>query len=108
VAVEVAGARAAAPRREIDSGFPGDVLELPSAEVVIERIAMRHTLARRRELGARDQIDVEQAVAVVVEQRDAAARRLENVVLGRSAAERLRRQARADLERDRDRRTVFR
>ena len=39
-----------------------------------------------RELGGRDQIDVEAAVAVVVEQRDAAAARLEDVVLRGPAA----------------------
>ena len=42
-----------------------------------------------------DEVDVEPAVAVVVEQRDAAAAGLEDVVLGRAAAVGLRRQARA-------------
>ena len=53
VAVEIADARAAAPRREVDARLLRDVLELPAAEIAIERIPMRDSLARRRQLGAR-------------------------------------------------------
>jgi hypothetical protein len=107
VAVEVASARAAAPRREIDARGLRHVLELPAAPVAVERIAVRDAVTRRAELRAGDQVDVEQAVAVVVEQGDAAARRLEDVILGRAAAEHLRRQPRAFLERHQDRCGVF-
>ena len=47
---------------------------------------MGNALARRRQLGGRDQVDVEQAVAVEVDERDPAASRLQHVVLrGRAA-----------------------
>ena len=59
---------------------------------------MRDALARRRELRRRHQVDVEQPIAVVVEQRDAAAGRFEDVILGRAAAIHLPRQLRTDLE----------
>ena len=108
VAVEVAGAGAAAPRRQVDPRCLRHVLELPSAEVAVERIAMRDALARRAELCAGDQVDVEQSVAVVVEQGDAAARRFEDVILCRAAAEHLRRQPRAFLEGDQHGCGVFR
>ena len=106
VAIDIAGARAAAPRREIHARLLGDVLELPSAEVAIEGIAMRDPLARRRELRRRHQIDVEQSIAVVVEQRDAAAGRFEDVILGRTAAIHLPRQLRTDVKGHRHGRAV--
>ena len=99
VAVEIAGARAAAPGREIHARLLGYVLELPSPEVAIEGISMWDTLTRRRELRRGHQIDVEQSIAVVVEQGDAAAGRFEDVVLGRSAAIHLRRAAARPLQR---------
>ena len=86
VAVEIAGAGAAAPGRQVHARLLRDVLELPSPEVAIERVPVRDALACRRQLGTGDQIDVEQSVAVVVEQGDAAAGRFEDVVLGRTAA----------------------
>ena len=86
VAVGVAGADALAPGREIDAGLRRHVLEAPAAEIAVERVAVRDALARRRQLGAGDDVDVEPAVAVVVEQRDAVAARFEDVVLGRAAA----------------------
>ena len=107
VAVEIAGARAAAPGGEIHARLPGDVLELPSPEVAIEGIAMWDTLTCRRELGAGHQVDVEQSVAVVVEQGDAAAGRFEDVVLGRSAAIHFRGQPRTHFKGHRHGRAVF-
>src|SRR6185503_5345114 len=86
VAVEVASGRAAAPRREIDARGLRHVFELPAAPVAVERIAVRDAVTRRAELRAGDQVDVEQSVAVVVEQGDAAAGRLEDVIFGRAAA----------------------
>ena len=47
---------------------------------------MRNALARRRQLGGRDQVDVEPSVAVEVDERHPAASRLQHVVLrGRAA-----------------------
>ena len=106
VAVDIAGARAAAPGREIHARSLGDVLELPSPEVAIEGIAMRDALTCRRQLRPGHEIDVEQSIAVVVEQRDAAAGRFEDVVLGRSAAIHLRGQPRAHFEGHRHGRAV--
>src|SRR5580765_612640 len=101
VAVEIAGARAAAPRREIHARLPGYVLELPSPEVAIEGISMWNTLTRRRELRPGHQVNVEQSIAVVVEQRNAAAGRFEDVILGRSAAIHFRWQLRTHFKCDR-------
>ena len=108
VAVEIPGARAAPPGREVHARMLRHVLELPATEVAVERVAMRDTLPAGRELGACDQVDVEETVAVVVEQRDAAAGRFENVVLGRAAAIDLSGQLRSFLECHRHRRAVVR
>ena len=48
---------------------------------------MRDALPRRGQLGAGDDVDIEPSVAVVVEERDAVAAGLEDVVLRRAAAE---------------------
>src|SRR4029078_3272624 len=97
-AIEIADAHAAAPCREIHACLPGDVLELPSAEVAIQGIGMSHPLTRRRELRRRHQIDVEQPIAIVVEQGEAAAGRFEDVILGGAAAMHLPRQPRTPLK----------
>ena len=86
VAVEVAGADAVAPRGRVDPRLARHVLELPAPEVAVEHVLVRDALAGGRELGGRDQVDVEASVAVVVDERDAASARLEDVVLRRSAA----------------------
>jgi len=59
------------------------------------------------ELGRRDEIDIEQAVAVVVEERDAGARGLEDVILRRAAAIAPGGQARALFERNGNGRPVI-
>ena len=86
VVVHVAGADTVAPCSGIDPSPFRDVLEPPFAEVPIERVAMRDPLAAGSELGGRHQVDVDEAVAVVVDEGDAAASRLEDVVRGPAAA----------------------
>ena len=92
VAIHVPGADAVAPGGGVHARARRDVFELPAAEVAIERVAVRDALARRCEFSRGDQIDVEAAVAVVVEQRDAAAARFQDVVLGGPATVGSRRQ----------------
>ena len=106
VAVGVARADALSPGREIDAGLRRHVLEAPAAQIAEERVAMRDALPRRGQLGAGDDVDVEPSVAVVVEERDAVAAGLEDVVLGRTAAVGGDRKRRGFLEGDgrRDRR----
>ena len=98
VAVEVARADAVAPGGGVDAGLLRDVLELEPAPVAVEGVPVRHALAALRELGRGHQVDVEEPVAVVVEERDAAAARLEDVVLRGAAAVALRREAGDRLE----------
>ena len=59
---------------------------------------MWDAFTRRGELRRGHQIDVEQPITVVVEQRDAAAGRFEDVILGGAAAIHLPRQLRTDVE----------
>ena len=106
VAVEVPGARAVPPGREVDARLLRHVLELPSAEIPVESVAVRDTLAGRRQLRGGHEVDVEQPVAVVIEQCDAAARGLQDVVFRRTAAIRAGRQLCALLECDGHGRTV--
>ena len=87
IAVHIAHTRAASPGCHVDAGLLRDILELPAAQIAIEHVPMRYSRASRGQLGRRDEIDVEQSVAVVVEQRDAAAGGLEDVILCRTAAE---------------------
>ena len=68
---------------------------------------MWDTLTCRRQLRRGHEIDVEQPIAVVVEQGDAAAGRFEDVVLGRSAAIHFRGQPRTHFEGHRHGRAVF-
>src|SRR5262249_42320385 len=86
VVVVVAGADALAPAAAGDAGLRGDVGERAVAVVPIE---MAHWcgVVRRRQAGAVDEKDVRPAVVVVVEDRDAAAGRLEDVLLGALAAD---------------------
>ena len=100
VAVDIAGAHAVAPGRGIDACLLRHVLELPSAKVAIERVAVRDALALGGQLGGRDEIDVETAVAVVVEQRDAIAAGFQDVVLRGPTAEGSCRETRRLFERD--------
>ena len=108
VAVEVAGTRAVPPGCEVHARLLRHVLELPTTAIAIERVVMRDTLARRRQLRGGHEVDVEQPVAVVVEQRDAAAGGLQDVVLRRAAAVGPGRQLNALLERDRNGSAVVR
>ena len=62
---------------------------------------MGDALALGRELSRRDQIDVQTAVTVEVDERDAAARRFQDVVFRGSATVGLRRKTTGLLERDR-------
>src|SRR4029434_4633145 len=91
-------ARTTAPRREIDSRLLRDVFEFPSPEVAIQRIAMRDALARRSELRRSHQVDVEPSITVVIEQRDTAAGRFEDVILGGATAIHRPGQLRADTK----------
>ena len=86
VVVEVAGARAAAPGGGVHAGLARHVLEPEAAEVAIEDVAVGDSLAGLRQLGGGHEVDVEPAVAVVVEQGETVASRLEDVVLRRAAA----------------------
>src|SRR4029078_1620723 len=95
-AVKIARAHTAAPLGEIDARLPGYVFELPSSEIAIEGVAMRHAVARRRELRSGDEINGAQTITVVVEQGAAAARRFEDVILARTAAIHLPGQLRTD------------
>jgi hypothetical protein len=74
VVVVVARADAVAPGRGVDTGAGRDVLEPPAAEVAEEGIAVRDRLAGGAELVGVHEVDVLPSVAVVVEDRDAAAR----------------------------------
>ena len=58
-----------------DAGLVGDVLEAETAEVAVERAARRLRVVPGVDRERVGQVDVEQAVAVVVEQRDAGALR---------------------------------
>ena len=73
VAIGIAGADAVAPGGRVHAGLRRHVGELPPAKIAIQRVAVRDALARRRELGRRDQVDVETSVAVVVDESDAVA-----------------------------------
>ena len=86
VVVEITSAHAVAPGRGVHARLCRHVLELPSAQVAIERISMGDALACRAELGRGDEVDVEPAVTVVIEQRHPAAARLQDVVFRRPAA----------------------
>ena len=86
VVVDIPGAHAVAPGRAVHARLLRHVFEFPSSKVAVEGVPVRDALACRRELGGRRQIDVQSSVAVVVEQRDAAAARFQNVVLRRPAA----------------------
>ena len=66
--------------RLAESGLLGDILELPVPQVLIEAagIAFNHLLVRPIVVAAAGYEDVEQAIAVVVQQRHAAAERFED------------------------------
>ena len=81
VAVDVGRAHAHRPGGVSDAGPVGHVLEPPVAEVAVEHAARGLGVARRRHLGRRGQVDVEQAVVVVVEEGEPGAHRLHDVVL---------------------------
>ncbi len=98
VAVVVARADAVAPCGRVEARLLRDILELQPAQVPVEDVAVRHALAALRELRGRHEIDVEPPVAVVVEEGDTTASRLEDVVFGRSSAVRLRREPARLLE----------
>ena len=83
VAVHVRGADAHAPARAADAGAVGDVFELPAAEVAVERAARRLGSVGAVDRQGIDEVDVQPAVVVVVEERDAAAHRLHDVLLFR-------------------------
>ncbi len=82
IPIGVPRADAAAPRRCIDAGLRRHVFELPAAEVAVERVAVGDALAGRRQLRGGHHVDVEPAVGVVVDERDAVAGRFEDVILG--------------------------
>ncbi len=98
VAVVVARADAVAPCGRVEPRLLRDVLELQPAEVPVEDVAVRHALAALRELRGRHEVDVEPPVAVVVEEGDTTASRLEDVILRRSSAVGLRREPARLLE----------
>ena len=98
ILVDIRNAHAVAPRRGVHARLCRHLLELPSAQVAIERIPMGDALACRAELGRRDEVDVEPAVTVVIEQRHPAAARLQDVVFRRPAAVRARGQLHGLLE----------
>jgi hypothetical protein len=101
VAVEIAGAGAAAPRRKVHARLFRDILELPAPEISIQGIPVRDTLTLRREFEGRYQIDVEASIAVIVQEGHAAAGRFEDVVFRRTATMNPGREACALLEGDR-------
>ena len=76
---------AVSARERGDPGALGDVLEGAVAPVAEEAIAGRRAIRAGREGAALDAVDVEPAVAVVVQQRHAAAERLGELVDGRRA-----------------------
>ena len=78
---EVARADAVAPRGGVDPGPRGHVLESSPAQVAIERVAVRDALPPLVELEGAHDVDVEPAVAVVIDEGQAAAAGLEEVVL---------------------------
>ena len=81
VAVHVGGAHAHAPAGVGEPRLVGDVGEFAVPEVAIQRAARRRRILRRRNGQRIDEVDVEQPVAVVIEQRDAAAHRFDDVFL---------------------------
>ncbi len=86
VVVEVARAHALSPALVGDAGLGGDVAEPAATEVAIERCRRcRGVLPDAVQRRAVDQVDVLQAVAVVVDRRDAGARDFDDVVLLRAA-----------------------
>src|SRR5689334_2964458 len=73
VVVVIAGADPITPARGIDSRPSGDVFKFPVAEIVIKPVAMRYQLAAGRQLEGVDDVNVNQTVIIVVQQRYASA-----------------------------------
>jgi hypothetical protein len=88
VVIIVGGADAAPPAVVADAGPLGRVLEPPAAAVAVQRVAAPLADPRRLlvEGPGVDQVDVQPAVLVVVDERRAGADRLEDVVLGDAPA----------------------
>src|SRR5207249_11806144 len=89
VAVEIArhAAEAVAVGRPGHSGGGGHVLEAAASEVAVERRARRLLGREARQAAALDEVDVLAAVAVVVEDADAGAERLEHVLASGGAVD---------------------
>ena len=83
VAVHVRRADAHAPARVADAGLVGDVLESSVAEIAIERAARRVRIVGGVHRQRVHEVDVRQPVVVVVEERHAAAHRLDDESLFR-------------------------
>ena len=84
VAIDVGGAHTHAPARMSDARLVGDVFEAAFAEVVIERAARSRRVLRGFNGQRVDEVHVRQAVVVVIEQRNAAAHRFDDVLFFRS------------------------
>ena len=81
VAVDVGDAQPHAPAGMGNTGLGGDVAKRAVAQIAVESARRRLRVVRGVDRERVDEVDVQQAVAVVVEQPDAAAHRLDDVLL---------------------------